>query len=152
MKRHTQQSLVKLTDAVYMKFCLAEPCWLWTKACSQNGYGTVSWESRQWSVHRLFYTLFVGVIAPTLVVDHICKVRNCCNPAHLEAVTQKENVARGNLKATNQARFARQLTCKQGHPFDGQSSRQRTCSICTRAAMVRFNERRALDKIKLASV
>lgn len=54
-----------------------------------------SYQGKAWMVHRLLYTLLVGPIPDELVLDHKCKDRACCNPSHVEPVTQKVNVERG---------------------------------------------------------
>ena len=70
-------------------------CWLWLGELNRNGYGRLSVGGRRAMAHRLAYELLVGPIAPGLVLDHLCRVRCCCNPAHLEPVTVRENTHRG---------------------------------------------------------
>src|ERR1044071_5869985 len=89
-------------------------CWLWEGAHYSNGYGvmmvTVHPEGetvrRLMSVHRLSYEAFKGPIPEGMHIDHLCRVRNCYNPEHLEAVTQAENNRRMGLVITH---------CKRGH-------------------------------------
>ena len=69
-------------------------CWIWTGAKASNGYGSIGYESRTHSTHRLAYTLLVGPVPEGLQLDHLCRVKSCCNPAHLEPVTNAENQAR----------------------------------------------------------
>ena len=89
-------------------------CWLWRGGLS-NGYGSLSYEGRHELVHRIAYKLLVGPIPSGLTLDHLCRVRHCVNPAHLEPVPQRTNVLRGiGLPAQR----ARQTHCKRGHPFD----------------------------------
>lgn len=71
------------------------PCWAWTAARNPAGYGMVWWDGRMVLAHRLVYELLVGPIPAGLTLDHLCRVRWCVNPSHLEAVTQRENVLRG---------------------------------------------------------
>lgn len=80
-------------------FCTNTGCWLWAaKWDSGDGYGKVRYEGKCEMVHRLIYRLLVGPIPAGLVLDHKCRQRICCNPDHLELVTQAENVYRGEAK------------------------------------------------------
>lgn len=76
------------------------PCWLWTSTLTDDGYSKVSWNGRQRSAHRLSYELRHGAIPKGLEIDHLCMVRHCVNPAHLEAVTKAENNRRARLAAS----------------------------------------------------
>lgn len=67
-------------------------CWLWVGLVGRTGYGRMRSDGRKWMVHRLSWTLFVGDIPDGLVVDHLCRTRNCVNPAHLRVCTQMANV------------------------------------------------------------
>ena len=66
-------------------------CWLWTGAKNSNGYGTTRVAGRSTYVHRAVYEAVVGPIPDGLEMDHLCRVRHCYNPRHLEAVTHAEN-------------------------------------------------------------
>src|SRR6185437_7213018 len=70
-------------------------CWLWTGTITKEGYGRISYQSRDWYVHRLMYSILVEPVPEGLVIDHLCRVPACFNPEHLEPVTQAENFARG---------------------------------------------------------
>lgn len=70
-------------------------CWIWTGARLANGYGVVKHEKRNQVVHRVVYNMLVGPVPAGLELDHLCNVKGCCNPAHLEPVTHFENVWRG---------------------------------------------------------
>lgn len=102
-------------------------CWLWTGTLNRWGYGKTSYRSVHISAHRLSYLLSKGQIPEGLQIDHLCGVRNCINPAHLEAVTPLENTLR-----------ARKDHCKQGHPFAGDNlvwtrdGKHRRCRECIR--------------------
>lgn len=72
-------------------------CWIFTGAIAASGYGVIGAGPRGTGValvHRAAYEHFVGPIPAGLHIDHLCRVRACCNPEHLEAVTQRENNAR----------------------------------------------------------
>lgn len=65
-------------------------CWLWTGTVDRNGYPR---HGAQWA-HRVAHETHIGPIPDRHQVDHLCNVRTCVNPAHLEAVTQVENIRR----------------------------------------------------------
>lgn len=69
-------------------------CWLWTGAVTSRGYGCFVYDGRCWLTHRLIYTTLVGTIPDGYTIDHLCRVKTCVNPAHLEPVTLRENIAR----------------------------------------------------------
>jgi hypothetical protein len=85
-------------------------CWLWTGCKMHKGYGLFD-DGRTRRVHRWSYETFIGPIPEGLVLDHLCRVRHCVNPDHLEAVTQAENNRRMLLhkKPTMQ--------CIHGHSY-----------------------------------
>lgn len=72
-------------------------CWLWTACRDRRGYGRI--DSRY--AHRLSYEMHVGPIPNGMVIDHLCRVRHCVNPAHLEAVSQQLNVQRQGRHSRN---------------------------------------------------
>lgn len=84
-------------------------CWLWMGPVNENGYGRVKPHGDVMRIaHRAFYEAFVGPIPKGLTLDHLCSVRACVNPAHLEPVTQAENLQRA---------VARRTHCRNGHPL-----------------------------------
>jgi len=90
-------------------------CWLWTGALNDEGYGAVRGPNKKNTrAHRFAYEITVGPIPPGLTLDHLCRTRNCVNPAHLEPVTNKENLLRGEGWA---AKNARKTHCVHGHEF-----------------------------------
>ena len=72
-------------------------CWEWTLKLTERGYARCCRRGEKSRAHRLAYETFIGPIPEGLQVDHLCHVRHCCNPEHLEAVTNRENVMRGDL-------------------------------------------------------
>lgn len=108
-------------------------CWLW-RGVTTGGYGYMDIRGQRFLAHRVAYTLFVGAIPKGKQLDHLCRVRHCINPAHLEVVTSRENVLRGEgISAQN----ARKTHCKNGHPFSAENTRnrpdgRRRCRECER--------------------
>lgn len=84
--------------------------------------------------HRLAYEILVGPVPAGLTLDHLCRNRACMNPAHLEPVTMRANVLRGEAPA---ARQARRTHCRHGHPLipepHAHRSGRRYCPICYKA-------------------
>ena len=70
-------------------------CWLWRGVHYWNGYGGFFVNGDKRLVHRVSYATFVGPIPEGFHVDHLCRVRDCVNPDHLEPVTHRENLMRG---------------------------------------------------------
>lgn len=71
-------------------------CWIWQHAIGDDGYGRI-WNGRIMArAHRVYYERLVGPVPLGLELDHLCRVRSCVNPNHLEPVTHGENVRRGH--------------------------------------------------------
>lgn len=92
-----------------------EDCWPWLGKTNDSGYGLI-WggkdNPRDLRAHRVMYEIHVGSIPEGLDIDHLCRMRHCVNPAHLEPVSRQENLRRSPL--TNGGK----THCKRGHPFD----------------------------------
>ena len=106
-------------------------CHLWNAAVSGKGYGVIQVEGKPLGAHRVAYEMYVGPIPDGLQIDHLCRVRSCVNPSHLEPVTSQENTRRGTVVRTH---------CPQGHEYSGHDGRGRTCKTCLRAASSRHYE------------
>jgi len=124
-----------LAKRFWSKVNKTETCWLWTGSTSR-GYGSIRLggaDQPRPQVHRVAYELLVGPIPDGMEIDHLCRVRNCVNPDHLEPVTTSENLRRrifvhGNSKKTH---------CPSGHPYDSEntyvvSNGHRVCRACRR--------------------
>jgi hypothetical protein len=104
-------------------------CWIWT-AAKTFGYGTFSLKpGHTVRAHRFSYEQTYGPIPEGLQLDHLCRIRHCVNPEHLEAVTGKTNMERGQQ--------ARKTHCDSGHPFNVLNTRIRSngtrrCRHCER--------------------
>lgn len=111
-------------------------CIEYTGSRSRGGYGTVSvGGGTNRPAHRASYELVRGPIPDGLQLDHLCRNRICVNPAHLEPVTQRENLMRGEGPS---AVHARQTHCVNGHEFTPENTyydakrNRRTCRACSR--------------------
>ena len=74
---------------------MQSPCWVWKGGKSKDGYGKLRFNGLHMYTHRLAYQMGYGSIPKGKQIDHLCRVRHCYNPTHLEAVTQAENIRRG---------------------------------------------------------
>jgi len=76
---------------------IVDDCWIWTQHLNWNGYAITRYKTKRWRAHRLSY-LLIGKkpLIPGMVLDHLCRHRNCINPKHLEQVTPDENLFRSN--------------------------------------------------------
>ncbi len=108
-------------------------CWIWKGPVTGHGYGQLATPGAVDYTHRLAYELRHGPIAPGLHIDHLCSVRRCCNPDHLEAVSRLENWLRGQAGTA-----ARQNLCKRGHRLTLENTKldsrgDRYCRTCHNA-------------------
>ena len=103
----------------FWKYVFPEPnsgCWLWTASLDSKGYGQIGKDRGGLTrAHQVSYRIHKGAVPAGLEIDHLCRVRNCVNPDHLEAVTRRENIRRG---VSLVAERMRQTHCIRGHPFD----------------------------------
>lgn len=85
------------TKRFWSKVEKTDTCWLWRGFTTKKGYGHFALGRGYKQAHRHSYELLVGKIPSHLQIDHLCRVRNCVNPDHLEPVTSRENALRGWL-------------------------------------------------------
>lgn len=109
----------------------ADECWEWSGNKSASGYGLLTIKGSRRVVHRVLYELLVGPIPDGLQLDHLCRNRLCVNPDHLEPVTQRENVLRGEHPSAVTYRTG---VCGRGHSMEdarvNAKTGHRNCRTC----------------------
>ena len=132
---------ISSADRFWSKVCKTENCWHWVGTMQKDSpYGHFWHKGKLVRPHRFSYELLVGTIPEKLTIDHLCKNTLCVNPNHLEPVTIKENILRGDSFA---AKNARKTHCKRGHKFTEKNTRKwRGKRICRRCATLRTRESR----------
>lgn len=126
-----------LSIRFWAKVDVTESCWLWTGSRTGFGYGNFyAVPGSPVPAHRMAYELMIGPIPPGLQLDHLCRVRACVNPDHLEPVTKDENNRRGFSPT---AQNARKTHCSHGHEFTPENTytppkrpTHRYCRECSR--------------------
>jgi len=107
-------------------------CWLWSGRVDGFGYGHFKSQGHSLKAHRVAWVLKRGAIPEGLTLDHLCRNPRCVNPAHLELVSNKENILRGeSFSAVNAAK----THCKRGHELSGENiwrriNGKRDCKLC----------------------
>lgn len=132
-----------VADRFWPKVDKTDSCWLWTGAKNSSGYGRVRKAGRDLAAHRLAYEEMIGPIPHGLQLDHLCRVRSCVNPTHLEPVTGRTNILRSTSFA---AQNAAKRACTRGHQFTSENTYlfagRRHCRACGRIRSANYKARR----------
>jgi hypothetical protein len=123
---------------------MTSTCWLWHGGLIK-GYGAFHVNGKLSRAHIFAYTTFIGPVPEGKQLDHICRVRRCCNPEHVEPVTRRVNILRGESFAAHNATVTH---CPKGHPYDEANTVRhklgRNCRECRRQGKA---DRRAKAKM-----
>lgn len=110
-----------------------------------NGYGNIRRGHKTLYAHRWYYEMAHGPIPEGYWIDHLCRVRSCVNPLHLEAVPPGVNTARGMAPSAVTARTG---VCQKGHVLEGRNiviiktSGKRRCRTCENARARLYAQRK----------
>jgi len=122
-------------DRFWQKVNKTSGCWFWTGALTWNGYGrfhnpALKTNRKQTRAYIFAWELQYGPKKKDMDLDHLCKVRHCCNPDHLEMVTRHVNLLRGEK--------CQRTHCPQGHAYTPENTfipkgrTDRNCRTCKR--------------------
>jgi Pyruvate/2-oxoacid:ferredoxin oxidoreductase delta subunit len=123
----------------FFKFVSPAPntgCWFWLGNHSPAGYAMFTAKKGRISgAHRYSYEIHKGPIPVGLEVDHICNMKGCVNPDHLQALTSRQNQMRTNSPI---AQNSRKTHCHKGHEFTPENTVKhsgggRECRECRKA-------------------
>lgn len=115
-------------------------CWIWMASVNACGYGLMNINGRTVSAHRTSYEAFVGPIPQGLHLDHLCRVRCCINPTHLEPVTSKENCQRSARCTATHCRYGHEFTPENTFVF---AAGKRSCKECARKRAREYQRRKS---------
>lgn len=119
-------------ERIFQRVTYDHGCWTFAGRVSPTGYGRLGVKGGAFTqvTHRAVYEYFNGPVPRGADLDHLCRNRACCNPAHLEVVTHEENMRR-----------IRRTHCRRGHEFTDENtirmfypngkSNGRTCRTCS---------------------
>lgn len=131
---YTRRSLLERFSEKYL-ISTPNECWIWLGAKDSSGYGQISNNHKRVGAHRIAWEIANSrKLYDDEVIDHLCRNPSCVNPAHLEAVSMKENTARGNHLLVIKEKSKNRTHCKRGHLLSEDniafSSSSKSCKMC----------------------
>lgn len=117
-------------------------CWTWSGSLDRDGYGRININGSYVRAHRWSYEQDHGPIPPGMHLDHLCRVRHCVNPAHLEPVVPEENTRRGWPATKTRCANGHDYTPENTYLRPGAAEGRRDCRTCIRDRVDRYQQRR----------
>ena len=149
-RRGTTDDRPPLADRFWAKVEKTDTCWIWRGHIMANGYGRMGiGGGRTRLAHALACELLYGCPVPEgLEGDHLCRNPPCVNPMHLEWVTHRENIRRGQ---NHVATYMDATHCQRGHPFDAVNTYihrngSRQCLACAKEATKQWKRRKRTER------
>jgi len=129
---------------------LKGPCHVWYGSIQKGGYGSISYKGKHMLAHRYVWEQTNGPIPSGLEIDHMCRVRSCCNADHLRVVTHKVNTTENSYSVG--AKNKPKTHCPSGHAYDASNTRinkagSRVCCQCQRDHGRKSYAKRACPRI-----
>jgi hypothetical protein len=125
------------------------PCWLWTATLNTSGYGHIWTGDRYVLAHRWAYISLRGPISADVEIDHLCQVKRCVNPGHMELVSHGENLRRSAVCEWTAAKRRARTHCIHGHAYDEANTywyhNARICRTCHIAGQRAYRLRRVIN-------
>jgi hypothetical protein len=120
-------------------------CWI-TVRTQGMGYSTVSLRGKSLLAHRAAFEELRGPIPEGLDTDHLCRVRACWNPWHVDPVPRTVNILRGDGPRLTRERSAAVTHCPAGHEYTPENTYRAPgsdCRSCKKCRVQRTSEWRA---------
>jgi hypothetical protein len=144
---------MKTIDRFLAKVNKTDNCWFWTGYKNPKGYGKITVNYKPIMAHRYSYEYYIDSIPKGLVLDHLCENKDCVNPAHLEPVTNQENLIRGKVGQKNAIHHKSKTHCKNGHEYTEENTKYiqrktgyirltRSCVKCYNLSQSKFKSKR----------
>lgn len=139
--------MMKIKDGLRFlsKIEITGSCWLW-KGATLKGHSQIHYNGKTIYAHRMSYEMFKGEIPEGMQIDHLCRVRHCVNPNHLEVVNNRTNSYRGySFAGINH----RKTHCAKGHEYSEENTThrkngRRVCKQCKK-----IWDKQRYDRLKL---
>lgn len=127
-------------DRMADKFLVGDGCWEWTAVRNSFGYGVIHrLDAGSRLAHRVLFEAMVGPVPDGMDLDHLCRNRGCVRPSHLEIVSRRVNIMRGEMPQILKERGQAKTHCPAGHSYADQERYRRKdgsrrCMECERIA------------------